>query len=94
MSELILNIVTPKGTYGPFRCDSVRLSVADNSDGKGGGSYGIRAGHTKSLLALDKGTLKAFVSGKSILTAKCGGGFAKVEKNTVTAVVDEYCEIN
>lgn len=92
MSELTLNIVSPKGVFGPVYCDSVQLTVCDDLKGKGGGSYGIRSGHIESLLTLDKGIIKAFLEGKNILTAKCDCGFATVKNNTVTAVVEDFTE--
>lgn len=92
MAELVLNIVTPKGTYGPVSCDSIHLTVCDNTRGKGGGSYGIRPGHMESLLTLDEGTVKAFLSGKQILEGKSGCGFATVANNTVTVVAETYSE--
>ncbi len=94
MSELILKIITPKSSFGPFPCDSIHLSVADNVDNKGGGSYGIRKGHTNALLALEKGCIKAFSSKGNILTGNCGDGFATVDENTVTVVVEYYNDNN
>lgn len=92
MGELTLNIVSPKGVYGPVHCDSVQLTVSDDLNGKGGGSYGIKRGHIESLLTLDKGLIKAFLDGKNILTASCDCGFATVRNNTVTAVVEDFIE--
>lgn len=92
MGELTLNIISPKGVYGPVNCDSVQLTVCDDLNGKGGGSYGIRSGHIESLLTLDKGLIKAFLDGKNILTAKCDCGFATVKNNAVTAVVENFTE--
>lgn len=92
MGKLTFYIYTPSGVHGPFVCDSVHLTVCDNTSGKGGGSYGIRAGHTKALLSLDKGNIEAFLGGEKVMAAKCGCGFATVENNTVTAVVEEYFE--
>lgn len=90
MKELTLNIVTPRASYGPFCCDSVHLTVCDSKKGRGGGSYGIRAGHTESLLTLDKGPVEAFLSGKAVLTGKCSGGFATVEENTVLIITEDF----
>ena len=93
MSELILNIVTPNGARDPIRCDSVHLTICDDLSGRGGGSYGVRAGHAKSLLSLDKGIIKAFLSGQNVLTGESGVGFATVERNTVTVVTETFLEI-
>lgn len=92
MTELTLNIVTPKYTYGPFRCDSIHLSISDDAKGKGGGSCGIRKGHAKSLLSLEEGSMKAFHEGEIILIGKSGCGFATVDQDVVTAVVETFCE--
>lgn len=93
MSKLILNIVTPNGARAPIQCDSVRLTICDDLSGRGGGSYGIRAGHEKSLLPLDQGVIKASLSGQNLLTGRSGAGFATVERNTVTVVTEAFFEL-
>ena len=93
MGKLILNIVTPNGVLDPIQCDSVRLTICDDLSGKGGGGYGIRAGHAESLLSLDKGVIKAFLSGQNVLTGKSGTGFVTVERNTVTVVTEAFSEV-
>ncbi len=90
MDGLSLKIVTPKGTFPPVACDSVRLTVCDGRKGKGGGSYGIRKGHTKALFSLDAGEISAFLTGKIVFAGQNGKGFATVEKDVVTAVVEEF----
>ena len=92
MSKLTLTIVTPKGTRGPVSCDSIHLKICDDMNGKGGGSYGIKAGHTKSLLSLEKGVIEAFLMGEKILTGECDVGFATVNQNVVTVVVEGFFE--
>lgn len=92
MGELTLKIVTPVGGYGPYACDSIHLTVSDSAKGKGGGSYGIRAGHIKSLLSLQKGEISAYRRGEKVLAGMCGNGFATVAQNVVTVVVEEYEE--
>ena len=94
MSELILNIVTPNGARDPILCDSVQLTICDDLSGRGGGSYGIMAGHAKALLSLDKGVIKAFLSAQNVLTGESGAGFATVEENTVTVVTEEFLEMS
>lgn len=94
MAELTLNIVTPKCTYGPFQCDSVHLTISDDLKGKGGGSCGIRKGHAKSLLSLGEGFIKAFCEGEVVLEGESGCGFATVDRDIVTAVVETFCEEN
>ena len=92
MSKLVLNIVTPNGARDPIQCDSVHLTICDDISGKGGGSYGVRAGHAKSLLTLDKGIIEAFLSGQNVLTGEGDIGFATVEQNTVTVVTETFLE--
>ena len=90
MSRLTLIVVTPEGNRQPLECDSVQITVADNENGKSGGSYGIRPGHIKALFALDSGTIKAVSGGSAVLTALSGPGFASVDNNTVTAVIEKF----
>lgn len=91
MGKLSLKIVTPEGAREPIACDSVRLTICDNTEGKGGGSCGIRPGHENALLGLEKGPLAAFLAGEQIFSAACGNGFATVDHDVVTVVV-ESCE--
>lgn len=92
MDKLTLKIVTPRGGYGPYACDSIHLTVSDNAKGKGGGSYGIRAGHIKALLSLSAGKISAYRSGGLVLAGVCGNGFATVAQDAVTVVAEEYTE--
>ena len=89
MGTLTLKIVTPLGALEPLECDSVRLTVCDDENGSGGGSYGIRAGHARALFALDRGPLRAFLGGEQVFSARVSGGFALAEGGTVTALVEE-----
>ena len=93
MSALILNIITPEAAPSPVACDSVHLTVCDDGQGKGGGSYGIRPGHTKALFALDAGPISAFRGGTRVLSGRTGGGFATVDGDAVTAVVENFEEV-
>ena len=90
MRELVLNVTTPKGTVGPIRCDSVRLTVLDDLKGRSGGSYGIRPGHAKAFFALGNGAVKAFLSGQTVLAGESSGGFATVDRDTVTVVTEDF----
>ena len=92
-ARLTLRIVTPTGARDPIACDSVHLTVCDDGQGKGGGSYGIRPGHTKALLALDAGPIRAFLAGEPVLSGQTGGGFATVDGGAVTAVVESFNEV-
>lgn len=90
MEGLTLKIVTPEGALSPVACDSIRLTVSDDRKGKGGGSYGVRRGHTKALLALEEGEIRALLSGKTVFAGQSGRGFATVERDLVTAVVESF----
>lgn len=90
MTELTLNIVTPKCTYGPVSCDSIHLTIIDDVNGKGGGSYGIRKGHAKSVFSLGEGVIDAIQGGEVLLVGKSGCGFATVDENVVTVVVETF----
>lgn len=88
MSSLTLKIVTPSAKPCVIDCDSVNVTVCDNKDGKGGGSYGIHKGHIRSVMSLDKGVIRADRDGETVYFAKSGVGFCTVDKDTVIAVVE------
>ena len=85
MGTLSLRIVTPTGAFGPYEVDSIRLTASD-------GSYGIRPGHTKALLALGAGPVAGLRAGQAVVQGTCGPGFATVEDDRVTAVVEAFGE--
>ncbi len=91
MSEaLSLKVITPEKEYIYENCESVSFCVNDNQKGNGGGSYGIRKGHAKTIFSLDKGKLYASKNGEVEVNAIVSSGFAKVENNVVTVIVDEF----
>lgn len=87
---LTLRVVTPDRPVITAECDSVRLTLADDENGRGGGSYGVRYGHAKAVLLLGAGAVCAYSGGELVMTAECSDGFARVEDNIV-AVVTERC---
>ena len=87
-----LIIATPKGAFSPIECDSVRLNVCDNAKGKNGGNYGIRKGHVKGLFSLEKGKVTALLNGETVYSANTTKGFATVDSDIVTVVVEEVTE--
>lgn len=87
-NDLKLLIVTPDEPAIRIECDSVRLTLSDDEKGRGGGSCGIRAGHTKTVLSLDEGPVTAYRHGEPVLRRTCTAGFARVEDNTVIVVVE------
>lgn len=84
---LILEIITPQGVEARVKCDSVQLTMADDENGRGKGSYGIRRGHTSCVLLLAQGTTTAQTAGREVFRANTAEGFATVDKNTVSVVV-------
>ena len=91
MSEaLSLKVITPEKEYIYDDCDSVNFCVADNLKGKDGGSYGIRKGHAKAIFSLGNGKLVALKNGEAIVTANAAAGFARVDNNVITVIVDEF----
>lgn len=87
-----LIIATPKGSLAPIECDSVHLNICDDAKGKNGGNYGIRKGHAKSLFSLEKGNVTAFLNGETVYSATTTKGFATVDNDTITVVVEEIIE--
>ena len=89
-SELTLKIVTAEGSRPPVRCGSIHLTLCDDANGRGGGSYGIRPGHAKALFALGDGPVTALSAGQTVLSGRCSGGFATVEQDAVTVVTERF----
>ncbi|MBR3815176.1 MAG: hypothetical protein IKJ27_00445 [Clostridia bacterium] len=85
-------LYTPHCRFEPMECDSVRFNIADGADGSFSGSYGIRSGHAKALFSLSEGKISVSLGGNEVFCAECSGGFAKVENNEVTAIVDSVIQ--
>ena len=86
---LTLKIVSKNGSLGPVSCDSVHLNLPDDTLGKGGGSMGIRPGHIKSLISLERGRITAYLEGNEIFSCQTDVGFATVEDDVVTVVTEK-----
>lgn len=87
-TPLTLKIVTPDARFPEIHCDSILLSVKDNEKGKGGGIYGIKKGHAKSLMATADGTVTAKTGGETQFCEALKEGFASVENNVVTLITE------
>ena len=87
-NKLTLKIVSPQGILCELECDSIKLSVSDDKNGEGGGSYGIRKGHINALFALTSGKIEAFEGQQCCFSKDASGGFAEVKNNIVTIVAD------
>ena len=87
---LTFKIVSLNGGTEPIECDSVHLILCDSTEGKDGGSIGIRTGHIRSLLSVAGGKVSAYLDAKEIFSCQSDGGFATVEDDTVTLVTQKY----
>ena len=85
-------LVTPRGIAYETDCREVQLVAADDSQGRGGGSIGIRYGHTETVVVLQPGKPVRALGGETPFSAVTGGGVARVRNNTVT-VLAESAEI-
>ena len=86
--SLRLCVILPGEAIEDLPCDSVHLTLADDSRGKGGGSIGIRHGHAKAILALAPGSLTALLDGQIVLERRCSAGFARIENDRITVVIE------
>ncbi|MBE6575956.1 MAG: hypothetical protein E7654_06785 [Ruminococcaceae bacterium] len=84
----ILVLTSPGMAETAVRCDAVSFSVPNGTDGKNGGSVGIRPGHTHAMMALDRGKVVARLEGQCVLSGTTSGGFAMVEGQRVTILSD------
>ena len=89
---LTLKIISKDGSLAPVECDSVHLTVSDDNNGGGGGSMGIRPGHIKSLISLDRCPVTAYLEGKEMFSRIADSGFATVENDTVTVVTEKIIQ--
>lgn len=87
-NKLSLQLFSPDQNRAPVQCDSIRLPIVEDEKGRFSGSYGIRPGHARAVLALGAGTVRAYAAEKEILSLQITGGFATVEQDTVQITVD------
>ena len=83
---MTLKFVTPTGCSEIVECDSVHLIMASGTDGKGGGSIGIRTGFEKAMIVLDSGNVDAFLSGNKVFSKHSDGGFATVNDDVIVVI--------
>ena len=87
-NSMFLRVVTPDSPASEVYCDSIRLTLRDDREGRGGGAYGIHKGHAKAVMALDEGPVFALSKGEKVFSCVISGGFAKVSDNVVTVVAE------
>lgn len=80
MEEFVLNITASSGEFYQGRCESLTLPTAD-------GEYGIEAGHSPVLVALEMGLMQFTADGetRSVLV---GDGIAEVTPSYVMVLAD------
>ena len=72
--EFHLLLVPPEGGKRRIPCDSVRFQIPDGKNGRGGGSVGIRKGHTDALATVAPGILTASKNGEPVFRGRSGRG--------------------
>ena len=83
-----LKVVTPTGLFAEAECDAVTLTIADNADGRGGGSIGILRGHLPGVFALAPGEVQYRTGDKNTLCCTVRGGFASLQSDVLTILTD------
>lgn len=87
--SLLLRVLIPSGTLCETECDSVTLIASQDEKEKLGGSVGIRPGHTKAVISLDRSIIRASLEGKCVAEIMISGGFARVASDMVTVLTDK-----
>ncbi len=87
-NSLTLKIITVDRQIEISECDSVRLNIADDKNGKFSGSYGIKKGHAGAVFSLSAGVVTAYRKDELIFSAETSDGFGMVEYDTVSLTVD------
>lgn len=84
---LTVKIITPEGEKNEIYCDSLTVTVRDNEKGKGGGSYGIRKGHTEALIALSEGMATAKKGEETVFSEILPEGFLSIKNNYIEIIL-------
>ncbi|MCF7823548.1 MAG: ATP synthase F1 subunit epsilon [Candidatus Marinimicrobia bacterium] len=79
-AQFHLEIITPTHVFDEGQVDYVRAPGVD-------GSFGVMAGHTESIMALDIGEIKV-VKGSVEIFYACARGFAEITKDGVQLLVE------
>ena len=90
--SLLLKICTVDRQLEKDGCDCVILNIAEDSKGGFSGSCGIRRGHAKAVFALSQGVIRAKAKDEVIFSLDVSDGFATVENDVVTVIVDRCNE--
>ncbi len=85
--KLLFRLLTPAKEVASCRCDAVNLFEKESLQGSGGGSIGIHRGHLPAVIALaEGGPLQVLTQGKTVFAARVRGGFARVDRESVTVL--------
>ena len=87
-APMTLRLLTPTGISAEVGCDSIRLTLRDDAEGRGGGAVGILRDHAPAVMALGKGAIRASLAGEVVFRAKADDGFASVRDNVITVITD------
>lgn len=90
--NLRLRILTPEGVNTETDCDSITMVMANGKQGNEEGLIGIHPGHTDAVISLSQGPVTAKKAGATVLEFTVNGGFAVVNDNTVSIIVNKYVE--
>ena len=89
-AKLLFRVLTPQGERFKGECDAVDLWAKDDAGGNGGGSMGILPGHLPAVAALaEGGRVRATSEGQAVYTAHVRGGYARVDRESVTVLTPE-----
>ena len=80
MEKFVLNITASSGEFFQGECESLTLPTAD-------GQYGVQAGHSPVLVALEMGIMQFTVNGET-RNVLVGDGIAEVTPAYVVLLVD------
>ena len=87
--ELLFHLLTPLKEVASCRCEAVSLVEKDGTQAMGG-SIGIRHGHLPAVVALaENSEVRVTSREKTVFSAKVRGGFARVDRESVTILTPE-----
>ena len=87
--ELLFHLLTPLKEVASCRCETVNLIEKDGAEGRGG-SLGIRLGHLPAVVALaENSAVSVKNQDKTVFSARVRGGFARVDRASVTVLTPE-----
>ena len=87
--EFLFHLLTPLKEVASCRCEAVNLVGKEGAQAMGG-SIGIRHGHLPAVVALAEGSeVRVTSQDKTVFSAKVRGGFARVDRDSVTVLTPD-----